>query len=207
LTLTYVGLVGEPDRDLAPARAYLEESIALWREIGDRWVCAGALNNLGEVARFEGNYQQALELYTESMQMIKDLGNRRDFAIPHLNLGQTLLNLRQYEKSAEHFQQSLALSLDLGDRTQSAAALIGLGAVAGGQGELVRAARLFSAGQVHLQAPGKHLDPMDAANYERELAAVRAQLDTDVFDAAWTEGRTWSMEQAVSYALQESVAN
>jgi hypothetical protein len=34
-------------------------------------------------------------------------------------------------------------------------------------------------------------------------AALRAQLDEAAFNAAWAEGRTMTLEQAIEYALGE----
>jgi hypothetical protein len=35
------------------------------------------------------------------------------------------------------------------------------------------------------------------------LAAVRAQLDEATFVAAWADGRTMTLEQAIGYALED----
>ena len=45
------------------------------------------------------------------------------------------------------------------------------------------------------------MPPSDRAEYERDLAAARAKLSEDAFAAAWAEGRTMTLEQAVEYAL------
>jgi hypothetical protein len=36
------------------------------------------------------------------------------------------------------------------------------------------------------------------------MAAVRAQMDEETFEAAWAEGRRMTLEQAVAEALGES---
>ena len=45
--------------------------------------------------------------------------------------------------------------------------------------------------------------PQLRADYDRAVAVVRAQLDTTAFEAAWTEGLTLSVEQAIAHALAE----
>jgi len=38
---------------------------------------------------------------------------------------------------------------------------------------------------------------------ERNVAAARAMLDPQEFDAAWAEGRAMTPEQAIAYALRD----
>ena len=40
--------------------------------------------------------------------------------------------------------------------------------------------------------------------YDRALAAARAQLDEAAWNAAWAEGRAMTLEQAVTYALEDA---
>jgi hypothetical protein len=50
--------------------------------------------------------------------------------------------------------------------------------------------------QARLVYPGS-----DRAEYERELAAVQAQLDPETFAAAWAAGHAMSLQEAIEYAL------
>ncbi len=55
-----------------------------------------------------------------------------------------------------------------------------------------------------LEATDAHLAAADKAEYDRNVATVRAQLDGATFAVAWAEGRemaTDDWERAVAYAL------
>jgi hypothetical protein len=69
-----------------------------------------------------------------------------------------------------------------------------------------RAARLFGAAEATRERIGAPLPPSDRPPYDRHLAQARADLDETAFDAAWAEGRNMTLEQAVTYALQEDAA-
>jgi predicted ATPase/DNA-binding SARP family transcriptional activator len=196
------GLVAEPERDLARLRSCLEESVALWRELGDHWGFALALNSLGEVARYEGKYQQAAGFYEESITLKRALGNKRDLALSLHNLGHALQRLGASRRAARQFQEGLVLFLEIGDHSGVAACLVGLAGASGGAGQRERAARLFGAGEALFEASSARLDPVDRLEYDRNLAAVRAALDAATFAAARAAGRALTMEQAVAYALQ-----
>jgi predicted neutral ceramidase superfamily lipid hydrolase len=60
--------------------------------------------------------------------------------------------------------------------------------------------------QAFCQALGSDLDPADRREYDRILAAVRAQLDEATFNAAWAEGRKMTLEQAIEYVLESIVS-
>jgi predicted neutral ceramidase superfamily lipid hydrolase len=71
-----------------------------------------------------------------------------------------------------------------------------------GQGQPKRAAWLFGAAEALRETSGASIPPVDRADYDRILAAVRAQLDEQTFAAAWAEGRAMTLEQAIAYALE-----
>src|SRR5262249_12334285 len=83
-----------------------------------------------------------------------------------------------------------------------------LAGVACTQGQPARAARLFGAGHAQRQVSHDNLMrawPIGArSDYERDIAAARAQLDEGIFTQAWAEGRAMTLEQAVAYALEGS---
>jgi hypothetical protein len=43
--------------------------------------------------------------------------------------------------------------------------------------------------------------PVDRSDYERRVAAARAQMTPDAFDAAWAAGQALTWQQAVEEAL------
>ena len=53
---------------------------------------------------------------------------------------------------------------------------------------------------------GAPLLPIRALLYERSMAAARAQLGEEAWEAAFAEGMTMSAEEAAEYALSEGVA-
>ncbi len=40
-------------------------------------------------------------------------------------------------------------------------------------------------------------------HWERDVAALRAQLDPPTFAAAWAEGRAMALAEAIAHALEE----
>ena len=48
----------------------LEEALSLRCEVGDMWTVANSLNNLGNLARDQGDYEGALARYRESLKIV-----------------------------------------------------------------------------------------------------------------------------------------
>ena len=61
--------------DVAVARALFEESLVLWRELGDQKAVARALSNLANVVKLQGDYDRARALlYTECLSIFRGTG-------------------------------------------------------------------------------------------------------------------------------------
>ena len=85
----------------------------------------------------------------------------------------------------------------------------GIAALFGATGQPLRAARLFGAADTQWLASGAKRYPLDDLRYERDLRAVRAQLeDEDFADAAKHTGMTYRalIQRLVNLALEGRAA-
>ncbi len=111
------------------------------------------------------------------------------------------LRLGHTETADALFVSSLNYYVETAHVSGCAAALAGLAGVAGAQGRPERATRLLGAAYALLEAIGSRFDPIDQAEHDRNLAAIRAQLEPATFARTWSEGRALTLEQAVALAL------
>jgi non-specific serine/threonine protein kinase len=72
--------------DYASARALLEESVAIAREVGEPRLLSATLNSLGNVGLLQGDLPAARPLYEERLQIGRALNDRQMMAIAHINL-------------------------------------------------------------------------------------------------------------------------
>ena len=68
-----------------------------------------------------------------------------------------------------------------------------------------KAARLLGASEALLEKMGFGVQSSDLLEIERNVAATREQLDKVAFEAAWSDGRAMSLEQAIAFALEEEI--
>jgi hypothetical protein len=86
-------------------------------------------------------------------------------------------------------------------------ALSGIASLAGPLcklGESEKAAQLLGAATLLLVELGADFEPVNRPFITEYLANVRAQLGKAAFEAAWAEGQAMTLEQAITYALDES---
>lgn len=202
--LSFTIMESEP----AYARILREECLTLFRELNDHWDLMRALHNYGELARFEGDYALAKALYEEARVLGQKLGVAKyDLANQLCGLGYCYLRQGNQERAAGCFKESFALQKEQGITTSLIAQCVaGLGGVAAAKGQSVRAVQLLGAAKsviAAFEANGDYLELVDLAEYDRDLAIARIQLDEATFNAAWEAGWQMSLEEVVPYAVEE----
>jgi tetratricopeptide (TPR) repeat protein len=197
------GLLAWLQGDSGAARALYEESLTIFRELGDQKGIAWSLHGLGWTAHDQGDSGATRALYEESLAIFRELGNKKGIAISLLRLERAAKDQGDSGAARALSEESLAIFRELGGRSRGIFQnLEELAAVAVAQGQPERAARLFGAAEGLREALGAPLPPVDRAEHDRSVAAVRTALGEEAFTAAWAEGRAMSLDEAVAYALK-----
>jgi non-specific serine/threonine protein kinase len=129
--------------DFARAVVLLEESLAIYRDLGDKGRIAQSLDLLGFVASNQGDYARAVALHEESLALDRELGDKSGIASSLNGLGIVASNQGDYARAVALHEESLAISRYLGDKDTIAKTLAFLGNVAYSQGDRARASALY----------------------------------------------------------------
>ncbi len=193
-------------RDLAEARPVLEESIAIWREIGDKVGLADALQQMGGVAYGQKDYDRAASLYEESLALLRETGEKSYAAMVLMLLGFTRLRQAQKAEALQFFVASLTVDQEMGLRPGVAENLLGLGGVACSQRQFERAARLLGAAAVIFESTGlkPSIWPRTMDDFNAWTSEARSHLGAATFEARFAEGRSMTLQEAVRFALEGS---
>ncbi|HEX7078854.1 MAG TPA: protein kinase [Candidatus Eisenbacteria bacterium] len=100
--------------DLKSARACLEESIGLAREIGDRRSEATGLNSLGNLYSYEDDDPRAIETYERARGIFRDLGMRTSECMVLGNLSFLHANLGDLESAEREAKTCLSICRETG---------------------------------------------------------------------------------------------
>ncbi len=141
--LAGIGRLAWAQSDYAGARAPLEQSVALWRELADPSGLAQSLSHLGMFWLEQGDHTAARVLLKESIGLFRALADQWGLAWALFCLGRAAHRAGDYAESWAISQEGLALSRAIGDTAGVAATLRTLGIVAADQGDYVAARSLL----------------------------------------------------------------
>jgi tetratricopeptide (TPR) repeat protein len=176
------------------AHESLEESLVLFRELGDRRAEASVLNRLDMAAWAQGDIQQALELAEAALTIYRQEHDQRGTALSLAHVGVDLLEIGNVERGTAMVEEARALYSELGDRIALAGFLHTLGDLALDRRE-----------------------PQGAANYYREALEIALELDderTEMYcvaglacvaalqEGARMAGRLWRAAEAAESRLE-----
>ena len=131
-------------RDLTRARASAEQSVAIFREIGDNTWVARSLVILGNIASAEGKNAEARSLYDDTARTARRAEDVSCLALALCNLGYLLLQDQKAEAARPLLEESLSLFETLGEKEGVVVALGNLGFAACEEGSANEAKTLFS---------------------------------------------------------------
>ena len=200
--LADMGGVARDQEAYARANELFAESLALKQQAGETQALAWHLHGSGELELLRGNYAEAQHQLEQSVELGRRQGNERLLAFALYNLGFVAQHLGDTERMAACFRESLQRTWQRQRRYFCGAGIAGMAAVAGTQGQLERAARLFGAAD---GIPDEYQSFRVLAHrreIERNMAAVRAQVDAQTWQACWAEGQALTLEEALAYALE-----
>jgi predicted ATPase/class 3 adenylate cyclase/Tfp pilus assembly protein PilF len=206
-SLSNLALVSHYRRDSERATELYEESMDLFREQGDKQSLAYCLNNLAMVVYSQGDLGRAAQLTEESVALLRELGARGGVALGLCNLGWMALLQDRLGRTADLHRESLSLSWDAGLNQLVQSALEGFSCVAGAKGEAQRAARLWGAAQALHETKGIPRDDDFLAEADARISAVRSGMGEEAWEEALREGLAMTLDEAVSYALEEEEAS
>ncbi|MGH2557586.1 MAG: ATP-binding protein [Thermomicrobiales bacterium] len=204
--------------DSARAANVLTESLAMARATGIPWFIGPNLYALVRVMRDLGDLDRAAMHAEEAVATIRTIDHPLGVPMTTALLGDVMLERGETDRAATLLGEALVYLRNVGARWGSAghreglvavaAAPLGtftcletLAALAAERGDPARAARLFGAAAALREAIGFFQEPIEKPIYARRLAAVRAALSEADFAAAWDEGQTMTLDDAVAEGM------
>jgi tetratricopeptide (TPR) repeat protein len=202
--LAFLGYTLLPDP--TAARPLVEESLALFRTLAYQSGVAQALNILGEIARFNGDDDQARSAYEDCLAVCQQTGERRRIVFMCSNLAFLAAHTGDFARAKLLGCQGLRLAREMDSDLHMATTLATVAGALGMLGHGRRAIRLFGASESALERMGAFHQLNDRPEVDVVITAVRAQLDEATVQAALEEGRMVTLQQAVAEALDDSDA-
>jgi predicted ATPase/DNA-binding CsgD family transcriptional regulator len=183
-------------RGKAAVAPVLEECLALTKVGGLRYGETHAL--LAEFALSQGDLVTARSFNEISLAYYRTTDQRANIPDALLIWGRIAAAQGDYAAAQAFYEESLALAREMGFQRKLPFVLEALANVVSARGELVWAARLWGTAEALRNAMGTLIPPVHRTDYERSVAAARAQLGQKAFAAAWAEGCTMTLDQVLA---------
>jgi hypothetical protein len=139
--------------DPKASRAIVEESLHLWREIGDKWWMAVALEHLGFVLLFEGDVQTARARLEEGVSLAREVEDPWPLAMCLVRLPGAVQFI-DVDAALPIREEGVALARRVGDKSVLCQALSGLAGMYLMKGNLTAAASFAEEAQAEARAIG-----------------------------------------------------
>ena len=195
-----LGDIARDQGDTARVRAYCEETLALFEELGHNWV-GFSLNNLALAAYLDGDLALASRRAAESMALFRDLQAGPSLAEVLVTAGRIKGAQGEATAARADLGEALTLAWAHGPRLVVAAALDEIGLQAVRKGHALHGVQILGAATALRGAMGTPVRPCDRPAREGSLATARVSLGETTFARAWGTGQSLPLDQLVARAL------
>lgn len=191
------GRLAEAQGDLSEAERLYTQSLTLAER--SHGTSPAAIQGLADVALARGDGAGARPRLSESLELAKASGHKGRTATALEALGRLSLLEGDEARATTYHHQALGLRTQIGDLPGVASSLEALAGLAARAGRPDQGARVFAAAEALRSAKG--FVPPAAAEKARdaEVVSIREALGDEQFEAAWSEGASLAVSDAVAY--------
>lgn len=129
----------ERQGDYLGAMKKYEESLAIYRESGNKVSLGAEYDNLGDILLYLGDTKQAQQNYGEALTTYHEIGDQNGVALAKIGLGDVFLLLGRLSEASDMYREAFDICRQLGSRNRQAVALAGLGRVLQFEGQAAEA--------------------------------------------------------------------
>jgi hypothetical protein len=191
-------------KDLEASRRYEAESLKLLADEQFTWGAVHALVFPLRGAMMRGDYAEARARSAKLLTVFEQMGDEHRVNMVRSWMAHVQRHEGHIQEAAAGYRKTIVLWQKLGHRGAIAHQLESFAFVAKALEQPPRAARLFGAAEALREKIAMPMDPEERVEYDEHVEALRGRMDANALEAAWSEGRKMTMEQAITYALSEA---
>ena len=188
--------------DYAQAQAMSEEGLRINQARRDTEGTADALRTLGMIVNAQGDAPRARQLGEEALALHRSLNHQFGIGLDYALLGDIARTQGDYAGALAQYHQCLSLWRDRENVMYSTFVLDSIAQTLSWMGDSARGATLLGAAAAIREQASVKLAANEQANCDETMLACRAALGEAGVAAAWAAGRTLTLAQAITLALQ-----
>lgn len=189
--------------DYRRANRALHEAIQIFEQVGDRSGAAWSISQQGDLARKQGDLAGAQALHERALAIFRQCGDAWGVARALTDLGSIACEQGHAPVAHGHYREAMAMFASLGYGRGIARALEGCACLAVRQKQWNRALKLAGAAAQMRRLTSAFLLPTEQEKLDAMLEPAWKSLSCVEGKDAWALGSGLSLQQAISYALEE----
>jgi non-specific serine/threonine protein kinase len=201
--LSSIALMKRLMGDLVQAEHYSEKACLLFQEIGDKEGFVSSVADLAITLLYQDKVSSAIQILEGHLHLLDETDDLSTSAWFQFALGGFKVLQSEWEQARVLLKNSLVLYRQINHIHYIGYCLIAMAGVANGCQQAMRAAQLFGAREAIHESIGTNLEPGLQRILTSFVVQTQAVLDESAFASAWAEGRAMTLDEAVTYALDE----
>jgi predicted ATPase/class 3 adenylate cyclase len=201
--LTTLALLTIWSGDFSTPTPWLEESLAIARQIGDQTGECDALTSFGMLLYWQGDTERANVHYKEAIMLSEKLGYRYRTLWAQVFMAYSIFRQGDLQQAQEMFKECIQRTQKAGLTMALVFAVEGMASLNVSQGHPECAIQLFAWTDAMREKIGDTRPSVENASIERDLEVIRSKIDEMEITRLSAEGRSMTVEQAITLALEE----
>jgi tetratricopeptide (TPR) repeat protein len=193
------------DPPSSAVQALMVEGAALMAESGDRWLTAMAQLGMAMNAVARGSLDEARTRFASIRPLFQELGDRHRLNMTRSEIAHIDRHEGNLDAAEAAYRETIKMWKQLGHRAAIAHQLESFAAIAQRLQDPMRAARLYGAAEALREVIDIPMTQAEKVEYDADVADLGRSLDEQTLASAWEQGRRLSMDQAVTYAVSNSL--
>jgi tetratricopeptide (TPR) repeat protein len=214
-SLHALGDIALAQGDNNSAVQWYEAELAFGQETGIHMGLVFALSSLGKVAWAQDDYELAKKRFDEGLIVSREAGLKHGTFHALFGLGRVAQSQGDSVAARAYYAEMLGMQRQRISplfnwtwlKTYGCAIaypLEGFAFLAAAQNQMERSTRLFGVTEILYPPLRFEMSSKERAKHDQAIAAARAALGEDAFQAAYDEGKKMTLDEAVAYALEEN---
>jgi tetratricopeptide (TPR) repeat protein len=191
------------ENNYAQVKARAEEARAIARAMSDEYAETRPLHMLAAAARMEGDLKHARTLYEESLALARKIKDEALVSNELDNLGSVSLHMGDLKRAKALYRESAERAHKQQNMYLLPYVPLHFSMVALEEGKHDRAVKLLAAADKLFESSGMSPDPDETVERGNTVSRLRKTVDEINFDRLSAEGRKLSLDQTISYALED----
>ena len=203
LSLSSISVIYTYTNELDQARSFAQEGLTIAQEIGNPWSIGLSLRSLARIAAQQGDVQEALVRFEQSVKIFEKQGNLGLVVVARSDLAHFLRRQGEIPAARAIYEQTIQEWFEHGSRPAVAHQLECFAYLAISHEDPIRAATLLGAAESLREASSSIRMGEEQEEYKQAVAQLHTELDDDGFKKALNAGRVMTIEQSITFALED----